>query len=56
VSAKDEQTSLRLPADLLERATKLQAAMNRKGLPLNRSDVLRMALERGLKALASDYK
>jgi hypothetical protein len=51
------QTSLRLDDAMLALADKLVTAMSRKSLkPLNRSDVLRIALEEGLKALARRYR
>ena len=59
----DVQTTLRLPTSLLQRIDALAyqtegqrdprwASVEGRGPPLNRSDVLRLALERGLDVLA----
>jgi len=56
--AKQEvPTSLRLPADVLERAEALVDRLRdaTSGLRVNRSQVLVLALERGLDALEREY-
>ena len=52
----DVPTSLRLPAELLSRAEALVARVTAaSGLVVTRSQVVRLALERGLAALEAEY-
>lgn len=56
MAANDRRIALRAPADLYEQAEKIQLAIARQGIPVKTADVLRMALERGLKVLERKYR
>ncbi len=55
--SKEVPTSFRLPAELLNRADALVERVRAatKGLRVNRSQVLVLALERGIEALDREY-
>lgn len=52
----DSQVTIVLAGEWLEQAEALARARSRPGLNVTRSDVLRMALRKGLDALAAEHK
>ncbi len=52
----DSQVTIVLPGEWLEQAEGLARGRSRPGLNVTRSDVLRMALRKGLDALAAEDK
>lgn len=55
MTAKDEQTSLRISTEALERSQELRDSLAAKGYDFTRSEVLRMALTLGLPVLAGQF-
>lgn len=55
-SDKDSQVTITLPGGWLDDAQRLAEARSEPGLVITRADVLRIALRRGLDALAQDSK
>ncbi len=53
-SENDTQATLTLPSGWLDEAEHLAKGMRQPGLTVTRSDVLRMALRRGLDGLTED--
>jgi hypothetical protein len=51
-SEKDSQVTIVLAGDWLEEAERIAKAKSEPGLAITRADVLRMAIRRGLDALA----
>lgn len=58
MNAQKLTTSIRLDADLIARLDRLADAMSERagGAPVNRSSAARVALERGLVDLESEFK
>lgn len=58
VNAQKLATSMRLDADLVDRLDRVAEAMSERaaGLPVNRSNAARVALERGLDVLEVELK
>jgi predicted DNA-binding protein len=56
-TANEEKASLRLPGELLERLKRAQDLVARAnaGLEVTASDVLRMAISRGLSSIEKEY-
>jgi hypothetical protein len=52
----DRKIALRASSDTYERAQKVRDAIARDGVSVKTSEVLRMALEEGLKALERKFK
>ena len=52
----DSQVTIVLPGDWLEQAEGMARTRSRPGMSVTRSDVLRMALRKGLDALAAEDK
>ena len=48
------QTGIRLPQTLVDRVDRIAASMSRPGLTLTRSDVLRMAVHKGVDQLEAE--
>lgn len=55
-SEKDSQVTIVLSGDWLEEAQKVADAMGQPGLSVTRSDVLRIAIRRGLDLLQAEIK
>jgi hypothetical protein len=55
-SDKDSQVTIVLPGAWLDEAQELAAARSEPGMSFTRSDILRMALRRGLDELAEEAK
>jgi hypothetical protein len=55
-SDKDSQVTIVLPGAWLDEATQIAERRSEPGLTLTRSDVLRMALRRGLDVMAEEPK
>jgi hypothetical protein len=53
-SEKDSQVTLVLSGEWLDEAQRIAEARSEPGLAITRADVLRMALRRGLDALAAE--
>lgn len=53
-SDKDSQVTIVLPGAWLEEAQQIASAKSEPGLVITRSDVIRMALRRGLDSLTAD--
>jgi hypothetical protein len=54
-TGNDEQIALRISKEDVARAARLQGVLAPPGVAVNRSDVLRAALRRGLEALEADH-
>jgi predicted transcriptional regulator len=58
MNAQKLTTSIRLDADLIDRLDRLAESMSDRagGAPVNRSSAARVALERGIDALESEFR
>jgi uncharacterized membrane protein len=52
----DRKIALRAPTEVYERAEKLRDAIARQGVSVKTAEVLRMALEQGLRSLERKYR
>jgi predicted DNA-binding protein len=56
LTEKLKQTAIRLPVAFITRIDRLAERMSAPGMPMTRSDVLRLAAFRGVEQLESDQK
>jgi hypothetical protein len=56
VAGNDRRIALRAPVDVYDRVERVREAIARQGVSVKTAEVLRMALEQGLRTLERKYR